>query len=85
MALFDDLDLTFLKNEFKKRYDFIVHKLCGDGPATHAGKFSFDEADILRGLHEPDLVFSTLGLHRDHHPAGAGNLAKTQGFDRPGG
>jgi hypothetical protein len=43
----------------------VFHELRGDGPAPHAGKLLLDEPDILRRLHNADLVLADFRLHGD--------------------
>lgn len=65
MTLFGNLDLPILQRQFKQRDDLILHELGGNGTATQSGKFFFDEANVLCGLNDADLVLAAFGLDGD--------------------
>jgi len=58
--------LVILKRKLKQGDHAPIHKLSGDGATSQTRKFLLDEAYVLSGLNNADLVFAPLGLDRNH-------------------
>jgi len=67
----DYLNLIILKCQFENCNNMVIHELGGDGTAAQPRELLLDEADILSGLDNADLILAALGLNRDHIVASA--------------
>ena len=62
MALFDNLHFVILKREFEESDDALFHKLGSNRATFHPREFLAYKFYVLRDLHNPYLIFATLGL-----------------------
>ena len=65
MALFDNLHFVILKHKLEERDDALFQKLGSHCATFHPREFLAYKFYVLRDLHNPYLIFATLGLDRD--------------------